>query len=215
MSALSCGLLAYVLFGEPKFFSNSPKALVYVNQGLYALLDAVDLLIIKLFDLAVFYVVFTLEYTHRLCEPPTAVGIERIDAVVVFVSQFGLFGQAPCRFKDLFSATGWSFLHLCQTLHEINPRARGIEGQKDDDCRFLVRQGEPGDHMDQEAFGICPSIVQLPQQQQDFLEFTHRRLAPFRRSSGGGRLMKLREHLFLFSRNEARQLPFDCGRRAW
>lgn len=80
-----------------------------------------------------------------------------------------------------------AFLHLCQTLHEINPRARSIQREKDDDCRLLVRQGEPGDHMNQEAFSICPSIIQLPQQEQDVLELTHCRLAPDRRSNEGGR----------------------------
>lgn len=208
-------LLAHVLFGKPIFFSNSPKALIYVNQGFYARLDPVDLLIIKLLDLAVFYLVPALENPHRLRKSPAAVRIKRIDAVIVLVSEFCLLGQAPCRFQDLVSATNWRFLHLCQTLHEINPRARGIQREKDDDCRLLVRQGEPGNHVNQEAFSICPGIIQLPQQEQDVLELMHRRLAPDRRLDEDGRPARLRQHPFPFARNRARPLPFDCGRRAW
>lgn len=152
------------LFWEIVAIGDLPEDTIDLNQGLDAILDARELDIIERLHLTVFDSISTFKDAHRLGEAAFAVGIERVDAVIVFVSQLGLLTQATGSIKNVSAAGGRRPAQFGQALYQIHARSWRIQCQEDDDGGFLVSAGEPGNHMDQQAFRVCPGVVELAHQ---------------------------------------------------
>jgi hypothetical protein len=98
--------------------------------------------------------------------------------VAVFVAQLGFLRHFLGYREYLAPAFGGRFAQLGQSLDKLDAGSCGVQRQKNHDCSFFVYLREAGDEIDEQAFRIRPSIVQLAGEQQYLLEtrdrFVHR-----------------------------------------
>lgn len=90
--------------------------------------------------------------------------------MVVLVADAGKLGQPLRVFKDRIANQGRAPFHFCKSFNQIYSRAGGVQSQKDDYGHVLGRSGQAGDQVDQQAFGICPHIVQPADQKDQAVE---------------------------------------------
>ncbi len=94
-----------------------------------------------------------------------AVGIKGIDAMVIPVPNGRQFGQPLRVGQDRIANFGRAAFHLGKTFNQIDPGARRVERQEDDNGDVLVGAAQPGNQVDQQAFCVGPHVVQFADQQ--------------------------------------------------
>src|SRR5690606_26325550 len=165
---------APALGGEGVFAYDRPDRIVDLDQGLDAAPNPGELAFVQVLHLAVLYLVPALENAHQLRRSVAALRVEGIDAVIELVPQPGLQQELSRHFQDLVATLHRRLRHLRQALHEVDACARRIQRQEDDCCRLLVDSRQAGNKVDEKALGVCPGIVQPPDEQQDVLQFRSR-----------------------------------------
>jgi len=126
--------------------------------------------------------------------------VKRVNAVIVPVANGGKFAQALGVLQNRIANLCGATVHFGQPLYQIDPRARRVQSQEDDNRDVLVRTAQTSDQMDQQAFCVGPHVIQPADQQDQPVKAIFK---VFSQLPGQARLQKP-------LRNRTVQLRYDC-----